>query len=128
MCAYHNREALSCNHFWGGKATCIAYSESEFAALGIQHAMRLRHIVICGLSSCTVFSNIISRTARFSENEQNVCLDFLYNFYLKHFSFYEEMSELLSKMFIGLHVKYQLFLSDFTETSIFSAAVRKINK
>jgi hypothetical protein len=37
-------------------------------ALGIQHAMRIRHIVICHL-------------------------DFLYNFCLKHFSLSEEMSE-----------------------------------
>jgi len=31
-----------------------------FVALGIQHAMRMRHIVICGLSESTIFSHIIS--------------------------------------------------------------------
>jgi len=31
-----------------------------FLALGIQHAMRMRHIVICGLPRSTAFSHIIS--------------------------------------------------------------------
>jgi len=43
----------------------------------------------------------------------NVCFDFLCNFCLEHFSFSEEMSEIWSKMCIGLHVKYPLFLTDF---------------
>jgi len=47
---------------------------------------------------------------------QKVCFDFLYNFCLKHFSFWEELSEIWSKMYIGLHVKYRLFLSDFDVT------------
>jgi len=30
-----------------------------FLALGIQHAMRMCHIVVCGLSGCTVFYHSI---------------------------------------------------------------------
>jgi len=32
-------------------------------ALGTQHAMRMRHIVICDLSGSTVFLHFISQTA-----------------------------------------------------------------
>jgi hypothetical protein len=45
-----------------------------------------------------------------------MCFDFLYNFCLQRISFCEELSKIWSKMYIGLHVEYPLFLSDFTET------------
>jgi len=38
------------------------------------------------------------------------------------------MSEILSKMYIGVRVKYPLFLSDFNENWIFSTMFRKILK
>jgi len=41
--------------------------------------------------------------------------DLPYNFYLKHFLFWEEYSEILSKMYIGLDVKYPRFFSDFNK-------------
>ena len=42
------------------KSLSIIYSECEFVALGIQHEMRMRHIVIYCLPGCTVFFFIIS--------------------------------------------------------------------
>jgi hypothetical protein len=41
------------------------------------------------------------------------------------FSFQEEFSEIWLQMYIGLHVKYPLFLSDCNENWIFSAYCRK---
>jgi len=57
-----------------------------------------------------------------------VCFDFLCKFCLKCFSFEEKFSEIWSKAYIGLHVKWPLFLSDFNENWIFSTDFRRIFK
>jgi len=46
-------------------------------------------------------------------------LDYLHNVCLKHFSYYGELNDIWSKMYICLHVEYPLFLSEFKETLIF---------
>ena len=61
-----------------------------FVALGIQHALRTRRIFICGLPRSAVFSTLCNKRHYFWNKVtklQNVCFDFLYNFYLKHVSF-----------------------------------------
>jgi hypothetical protein len=55
MYVSRNVEVHSCNHCCSGKAISIAYSEYVFVALGIQRAMSMRHIVVCGLSGSTIF-------------------------------------------------------------------------
>ena len=52
-------------------------------------------------------------------------LIFSTTFVWKHFSFREELSEIWSKICIGLHVKYRLIFPDFKETWIFPADYRK---
>jgi len=66
----------------------ITYSECVFVALGMQHAMRIRHVVICVLSRYTIFPHYLTKVTIFEKSykTQNVCSDFLHNFCLKHLS------------------------------------------
>jgi len=78
MCVQRKIEAHSLTHCCRRKAISITYSECMFVALSIEHALCVRHIVICGLSSCAVYFHIISSTAFFFKViEHNVCLDFV---------------------------------------------------
>ena len=54
QCTY-NLTAFSSNHFCTGESINISHSECVFVALGIQHAMLMHHIVICGLTGSTIF-------------------------------------------------------------------------
>jgi len=60
-----NIEANSCNHCFSGKQISITFYEYVFVALGIQHAMRTRPIILSSVIfryvTPVVFSNAIRR-------------------------------------------------------------------
>jgi len=83
-----------------------------FVALGIQHAVR--HIVICGMPGSTIFFLHYFIKGTISNNkkivtEHKICCGFLYNFYLKNLIL-KKIERDIIKIYIGLHVKYSLFL------------------
>jgi len=92
--------ARSCGHCYRGKAISIT---GTLVALGIQNAMRIRHIVIRGLSATTKFFHFISLKALFWKKNYGTkkkrVFYFLYKFRLKHFSFQEELRELNKKVY-----------------------------
>jgi hypothetical protein len=66
------------------KVITITCYKCVSVASGIQHAMPMRHIVIGGLSSCTmIFSHYLINGRIFRKKEvieQKLCFDFMYNF------------------------------------------------
>ena len=54
-----------------------------------------------------------------------MCFDF-FNIFVLNISHSNKNCEILSKTYIGLHIKYQLFLSNFNYTRIFSTYFRKM--
>jgi len=90
-------------------------------------------VLYCYLVACPALQHFFTLSHKWhdfrkSYSTKNACFYFLYNFWLKHPSFYKKFSKIWLKMGIGLHVKYPLFLTDSNGTWIFSTVSRKTLK
>jgi len=69
-----------------------------FVALGIQPAVCMRRVVLsCVACPAVQYLSTLFHTQydfRGGKKKHIVCFDFLYNFCLKHVSFYEELSKI----------------------------------
>ena len=89
----------------------ITYSEYVFVALGIWHAMRINHVVLCGLYGCTLFFTL-SQRHDFRGGKKILhkmyCLIF-YTYFFWIISHSKKNWARYKKIYIRLHVKYALF-------------------
>jgi hypothetical protein len=129
QCTYkRNIEARSRNHGCRGKVIRVTYSECVCSLSYLAFNAHAPYYVICGLSGSNIFFHIISWTARCWEKKTLFNMKCVLIFSTKFFWNISHSTknsalyyhEILSWMYVGLHVKYLLYLSDFNETWIFS--------
>jgi predicted transcriptional regulator len=87
MYAERNIEERTCNHSCSEKSISITYFEGAFVALGIEVAMRMRHIVLWGVPGCTLFSTLSHKRHDFRYTFVYMCCGISRNLFEKYFSF-----------------------------------------
>jgi len=130
MSALRNNEARSCNYCCSGKAIIVTYCDCEFVALGIEHAMCMRHIVICGLPCCTHFSTLRHKRHDLKKKvtEHEMCVSiFSTTFACNIFHSKKNWADRIENN-VGRVVKYLLLLSDINTSWTFSTDFRKTFK
>jgi hypothetical protein len=100
-------------------------------ALATQRDMRMRPIILSSVSCLALqkFSTLSHKRNNLQENvtEHKMCVFIFSIKFVCNISHpKKKMSEICSKIYICVHVKYPLFLSDFSDTWTFSIDFRKI--
>ena len=108
----------------------ITYSKCVFVVVGVQPAMCV--YTVFSSVACPARPNFSALSHKRHDyrrkDSEHMCFDILYNRCLEQMSFYEELSEIWSKMLRVLHVRYPILLSDFNQTWVFYTDFLKILK
>jgi hypothetical protein len=121
-------EARSCNHYccWKEKKYYIFW----VCVCSRSYPACSAHALYCHVFPVWLYHLFhISKRAQFVGlvTEHKMCV-FIFSTILAATFLLIRTDEILSEMYVGLHVKYPLFLSDFYETWIISTDFRKILK
>ena len=125
-----NVEVRSCNYCCSWKVMSMTYSECGSLALGIQHAMRMCHIVICGLPCSTIFFTLSHKQYDLKKKLLNIKCGFWVSLQLlsETFLILRRSERDMIKNVYWSSCKVQVILV-WSETNwIFSTEFRKVHK